>query len=61
MRIRSGLLINWPAIGYGVLCVAAPLTWGLLVVQVSNMIERRLRAGKKPEEAQEAPPIEYHI
>ena len=50
-----------PAIGYALLCITAPMVWGLLVVWISNRIERKLRGDKRPECAQDVPPIDYHI
>lgn len=52
-------------IGYAIACVTVPMLWGLLVVWVSDRIERRvlksgLEQGKTAKEAT-LPPIDYHI
>jgi len=57
--------MKWQLIGYAVACVLVPLAWGLVVVWVSNRIERivvqrGLKKGKSAEEAS-IPPIDYHI
>lgn len=38
------------SVGYAVLCVIVPIAWGLLVVQVTGFIERRLRREPHPEQ-----------
>ena len=53
--------MSFRAIGYGVLCVAVPLAWGLLVVLISNAIERKLRSGIKADTLDDVSQIEYHI
>ncbi len=53
--------MNWPQIGYALTCVVLPMAWGLLVVRISNAIERRIRAHERPGDNQEIPPIDYHI
>jgi hypothetical protein len=53
--------MNVRVIGYALLCVAVPLAWGLLVVLISNAIERKMRDGKKTDAFEDVPPIEYHI
>ena len=55
--------MNWQTILYALACVIAPVAWGLIVVWVSNRIERatRLRLPEKAAEKSEAPPIDYHI
>ncbi len=55
----------WERIAYALLCVIAPVAWGLLVLRVSNRIEARVREsgrGRPGEEARaEMPPLDYHI
>ena len=53
--------MNWPKIGYALLCIVVPLAWGLLVVAISNRIERKLRGDKGADAANDVPPIDYHI
>lgn len=54
--------MTWELIGYALTCVVAPVAWGLLVVRISNRIDRRLveraRSGHRPQAPR---PIEYHI
>ena len=44
---------------YALLCVAVPIGWGLVVVGLSNWIERVVRRRTKP--AKPLPPTEYYI
>jgi len=53
--------MNWPMIGYALLCIVTPMAWGLIVVKVSNMIGRKVNASRKNGSKPEIPPIEYHI
>lgn len=53
--------MKWSEVGYALFCIAAPMAWGVLVVFVSNLIERKARGARQQGAAQEAPPIEYHI
>jgi hypothetical protein len=48
---------------YVILCVVVPLAWGLVVVFVSNRIERAVkrRRAKDGDDERELPPTEYHI
>lgn len=61
--------MNWHLLGYALACVTIPMAWGLMVVWISNRIERKLlnrrlnpgiQQGKSREETT-LPPIEYHI
>jgi hypothetical protein len=45
-------------IGYALLCIVTPMAWGLVVVWVSNFVERKVRRSAKGDEV---PPIDYHI
>ena len=56
------------SIEYAVLCVVAPVAWGVIVYWVSGWIERRVAAsapskGKigNPTESDDTLPLEYHI
>ena len=52
------------AVGYALLCIAAPLLWGLLVVWASNQVERKVvrqRAKHPNETTGSVEPIDYHI
>lgn len=57
--------MEWERIGYAALCVIVPVAWGLLVLRVSNAIERRVKAqgqrqGKTEEQAT-MEPLDYNI
>ena len=55
---------NLSLIGYALLCIIAPVLWGLLIVRASYHVERRLAKRRKDEDGSAAspvPPIEYHI
>ena len=57
--------MNWHLFGYALACVTIPMAWGLMVVWISNGIERKvlnrgIQQGKSSKEAT-IPPIEYHI
>ena len=54
-------MANWSKVGYALLCIIVPLAWGLLVVGISNGIERILRGSKKTDSTEDVPPIDYHI
>ena len=52
--------MNWTQIGYALACVVVPIGWGLVIVWISNRMDRRLlthggRGKRSPH------PIEYHI
>ena len=54
----------WERIGYTLLCLAAPLAWGLIVVWVSNRVERavlRHRPNASDSTEDQLPPLDYHI
>jgi len=54
--------MDWGQIGYVAACVIVPVAWGLLVVWVSNRIDRRLLRSVRPAGKRRPPrPIEYHI
>lgn len=56
--------MNLQQVGYGLLCVAAPLLWGLLIVWISNRVEQRIRRSRNDPKANSEdamPPIDYHI
>ncbi len=57
--------MDWYKVGYVLACVAVPTMWGLVVVWVSNALERRVsRRGRGKHRARrqrEVHPIEYHI
>jgi hypothetical protein len=54
--------VDWSLIAYALACVVVPITWGLIVVAISNRIDRHLVHGGQPGEDRRAPrPIEYHI
>lgn len=42
---------------YVLACLVVPILWGIVIVKVSNAVERRLRKAGDPE----APPIEFYI
>jgi hypothetical protein len=48
---------------YALLCVVVPIAWGLVVVFLSNAIERAARRRRKRDGGKDEPfpPIEYHI
>lgn len=52
--------MSWTQMSYALACVLVPIGWGLLVVWISNRLDRRLleNAG---EEGRKPHPIEYHI
>jgi hypothetical protein len=59
------MTMSWQSVGYAAACVLVPVFWGVVVVWLSNRIERRVlgaggeaRHGRKQ---REVPPIEYHI
>jgi len=56
------------SIEYAVLCVVAPVTWGVIVYWVSGRIERRVAASAPSKgkagnstEPDDTLPLEYHI
>jgi hypothetical protein len=55
----------WHRIAYVVLCVVAPVAWGLVVLWASNRIEKFvLEHGRRKglDDAQATmPPLDYHI
>lgn len=53
--------MNWGQVGYAALCVILPVAWGLVVVWLSNRIDRRLVGRRRGRRRAEPPPIEYHI
>jgi len=61
--------MNWHTLGYALLCVIAPITWGLLVYEASTIIERRVlkKSSSKAQSTRrkhgddETLPLEYHI
>lgn len=54
--------MNWKLIGYSLACVMVPVVWGLIIVWVSNRMDRRLvRAGRRERKGKPPNPIEYHI
>ena len=56
--------MDWGRIGYALACVVAPLAWGLIIVWVSNRMDRDLlrKGGGRRGGKRRAPrPIEYHI
>jgi len=59
--------MSWKPIAYALLCVIAPVAWGLVVYWASNMIERRVlrKSGRNSDDAapsEEATlPLEYYI
>lgn len=52
--------MDWRVLAYALACVVVPIGWGLVIVWISNRMDRRLlqRGG---EGARRPPPIEYHI
>jgi len=44
---------------YALLCVVVPMAWGLVVVWLSNRIERAVLRRVKSDK--QLPPTEYHI
>jgi hypothetical protein len=49
---------------YAVACVTVPMLWGLIVVAVSNRLERRFFRPSRTDPSSgrsEPPPLEYHI
>ena len=53
--------MNWEQIGYAAACVILPLGWGLVVVWVSNLIDRRVVGRRRGQRRHRPRPIEYHI
>lgn len=57
--------MNWGRIAYALACVIVPIAWGLVIVWVSNRMDRRFlaKASARADGSPEAtpPPIEYHI
>jgi hypothetical protein len=54
--------MDWESILYALACVTVPVAWGLIVVWISNRIDRRLlRTGRRAGKRGAARPIEYHI
>ena len=56
--------LNFHTIGYALLCIVVPLTWGLVVVWASAKIETlRGQPESSPDNpgATPMPPIDYHI
>lgn len=46
-------------IGYAFACVLAPVAWGLVIVWISNRLDRRLVSHRG--DGERPPSIEYHI
>jgi len=61
--------MNWNILGYALLCIFAPVAWGLLVYEASTLIERRVlrknptapRSARHRRSDEETLPLEYHI
>jgi hypothetical protein len=54
--------MDWPLIAYALACVVVPIAWGLIVVFVSNRLDRRfLGQGSRGRGDRKPVPIEYHI
>jgi hypothetical protein len=54
--------VSWHLIGYALACVVTPLAWGLVIVWVSNRMDRRLVRRRPSSGRRKLPrPIEYHI
>ena len=55
----------WNRVGHIALYIAAPVSWGLVVLFLSNTVEAFVRRhGKRkglPESQTTMPPLEYHI
>lgn len=47
-------------IAYAFLCVAIPMAWGLVVVWLSNVLERRVLGGRRRRREPPRAPM-YHI
>ena len=58
-------MTSWWNVGYALTCVLVPVVWGLVVVWISNRIERRMLgrtwAAKGHGKRRSVRPIEYHI
>lgn len=52
--------MSWEHIVYATACVVLPVAWGLLVVWLSNRVDRRF-LGRRGAQQKPPPPIEYHI
>ncbi len=54
--------MNWTLIGYSLACVVVPVAWGLIIVWVSNRMDRRLFRDSQRQRKRKPPrSIEYHI
>jgi len=57
--------MTWESVGYATLCVVVPVVWGVIVVWMSNWIERHLggshRGSDRQRKRRPPRPIEYHI
>jgi len=57
--------MTWRSIAYALACVLVPVAWGVVVVWISNRIERRVLGHDAGDETdsgkRKPPPIEYHI
>jgi len=54
--------VSWHLIGYALACVVTPFAWGLVIVWVSNRMDRRLVRRRPRDGRRKLPrPIEYHI
>jgi hypothetical protein len=54
--------VSWQLIGYALACVVTPFAWGLVIVWVSNRMDRRLVRRRPHGGRRKLPrPIEYHI
>ena len=56
----------WKPLVYALLCVVAPVAWGLMVYWASGRIERRVLRKPRPSSNGSAPddvgmPLDYHI
>jgi hypothetical protein len=52
--------MDWQEIGYAIACIAVPVLWGLVIVWVSNRVDRRLLRGDHTRD-RKVHPVEYHI
>lgn len=60
--------MNWHILGYALLCIIAPVAWGLLVYKASTIVEGRVlkkSSTKAPATGRkfsdDTLPLEYHI
>ena len=53
--------MSWEQVVYAATCVALPVVWGLIVVWLSNRIDRRFLGQRRDGQPKPPPPIEYHI